>query len=170
NELKKLPGIETVSIANWTPTNGGGSTMSIRAFDVPAKEDEKVNVHFIVVDFDFVQTMGLKLQQGRFPDASYGNDVYDFDVVFESDSAEKSQYIRTRSTLITASTAETLDIHELGVPIPKLGYPPVGIIDNFHRESLHYALAPMFILFERSPYRAPMFIRTVPGMKQQAQQ
>ena len=170
NELKKLPGIEVVSIAQWNPVDGG-TTFYNPAFDHPLKAGEKIEIHTIVGDFDFAQTMGFELQQGRFLNAAYGTDAYDAEAPFrgELDSAAM-QYLNSRPALITASTAAILGIHNLGATVGALAHPPVGIIADFHRESLHHALGPLFLLADPKIDYGRMFIRTTPGMEQQAQQ
>ncbi|GGG81101.1 ABC transporter permease [Parapedobacter pyrenivorans] len=168
-ELKKLPGIEAASIASWNPVDGN-TIFSRPSFDHPQKENEKIAIHFIVADFDFTRTLDFKLQQGRYLDAAYGTDVFDMMAASEMDSLERRQYINSRSALIPASTAKQLGIQKLGVTIPKLGYTPVGILQDFHRESLHHALGPVFIFAEQNPDDTGMFIRATPGMGRQAQQ
>src|SRR5690606_36838302 len=59
NELKKLPGIEAASIASWNPVDGS-TTFYMSSFDHPLKDNEKIEVHFIVADFDFAQTLDFK--------------------------------------------------------------------------------------------------------------
>lgn len=167
-ELKKLPGIEAASIAGWSPVDGGITMLS--TVDHPLKEGEKIDLNFIIADFDFAQTLGFKLQRGRYLDASYGTDVYDLPTTMKMEKEEYEHYRNTRSSLITASTARLLDFNETGKTNPKIGYPPVGILEDFHRESLHHALGPVFILGEQNPNYARMFIRTTAGMEQQAQQ
>ncbi|MBK1441204.1 ABC transporter permease [Parapedobacter sp. ISTM3] len=168
-ELKKLPGIEAASIAGWSPVDGA-VTFRMLPFDHPLKDDEKIEIQCIVADFDFVQTLGFKLQEGRHLNAAYATDAFELNATWQMDSLERHQYINSRAVLITASTAEMLGVQELGVPIPKLGYPPVGILQDFHRESLHHALGPVFILGEQNPDYTRMFIRTTPGMEKQAQE
>ncbi|MBK1441205.1 ABC transporter permease [Parapedobacter sp. ISTM3] len=168
-ELKKLPGIEAASIASWSPVDGSGS-FYYTSFYHPLKDNEKIDVHFIVADFDFASTLGFELQRGRHLDAAYGTDAYDMEASWQMDSLELSQYVNSRSALVTASAAKMLGIQELGMPIPKLGYPPVGVLQDFHRESLHHALGPVFILGGQNPDYAMMFIRTTPGMEKQAQE
>ncbi|SEN48671.1 putative ABC transport system permease protein [bacterium A37T11] len=168
NELRKLPGIEDASIAGWSPVDGG-ITMS-QQIDNPLKEGEKVDINFIIADFDFARTMRFKLESGRYLDLAYGTDAYDMNGSFAMDSAQYVQYKNSRSSLITASTAKMLDIKETGVANPKIGYPSVGILRDFNRESLRHALGPIFILGDPNPDYARMFIRTTPGREQQAQQ
>ncbi|WP_257666692.1 ABC transporter permease [Parapedobacter tibetensis] len=167
-ELKKLPGIEAASIAGWDIVNGTTSLYS--TVDHPMKEGEKLEIHFIIADFDFAQTLGFELQKGRYLDPRYGTDVFDMQSTWRMDKAEQEQYVNSRSALVTTSTAKMLGITETGIPIPKLGYPAVGILKDFHKEALHHALGPVFILGEADPDYSYMFIRTTPGMEQQAQE
>ncbi|SEL53174.1 FtsX-like permease family protein [Parapedobacter koreensis] len=167
-ELTKQPGIEAASIAGWNLVNG--STGMSGTIDHPLKEGEKIDINYIIADFDFAQTLGFELQEGRLLDAAYGTDAYDLYATMGMDKEEGEQYKNTRSSLVTASTARMLGIKETGVPIPKLGYSAVGILKDFHHESLHHSLGPVFILGQQNPNYAYLFIRTTPGMEQQAQQ
>lgn len=169
NELKKLPGIEAASIAGWSPVDGA-TTFYRPSFDHPFKDNEKIEIQFIVADFDFAKTLGFKLQHGRYLDATHGTDVFNLQSTWEMDSLEQSRYIDSRSALVTVSTAKLLGIEEMGRSVPKLGYRPVGVLADFHRESLHHAMGPIFILGDPNPDYARMFIRTTPGMEQRAQQ
>lgn len=167
-ELNKMPGIASVSISGWDPIAGTATMVSMR--DHPLKEGEKIEVHFIYSDFDFVRTLGFRLQSGRLLDPAYGNDISGGKPIWTMTAEEQTEYVNTRSSLVTAATAEMLGITELGIPTPKIGYPVAGILEDFHRESLHHALGPVIILAEQNPDYARMFIRTVPGMEQEAQQ
>ncbi|HWK99767.1 MAG TPA: ABC transporter permease, partial [Parapedobacter sp.] len=51
-ELKRLPGIEAASIASWNPVDGN-TIFSRPSFDNPVKAGQKIDIHFIVADFDF---------------------------------------------------------------------------------------------------------------------
>ncbi len=163
----KLPGIEAASIASWNLVDGSAN---VRTRNHPLREGEKIELHFIIADFDFAQTMGFELQKGRYLDAAYGTDVYDNRATWNMNKEEAEEYEHTRSSLVTASTAAMLGIEQTGVTIPKIGFPAVGILKDFHRESLHHALGPIFIVGEHNPNYSYMFIRAKPGMERQAQQ
>src|SRR5690606_39185844 len=141
-ELKKIPGVEAVSIAGWEPQLGGTSMRT--NFDHPLNEGEKLTANLILADFDFPQTLGMQLQQGRFLDPAYGNDAFSMDSTWRMDKAAYEAYRDTRSILTTVSTAKMLDIDALGTPVRNVGYRPVGIVADFHHESLHHALGPIF--------------------------
>ncbi|WP_079717898.1 FtsX-like permease family protein [Parapedobacter luteus] len=171
-ELKKLPGIEAVSFAGWNPANGN-ATITLQQLDHPFKDGEKIDIQFLVADFDFAETIGLELQSGRYLDAAFGADVYDVwaPIKKNMDRAETSTYMNSRSSIITATTAKMFGVQETGALIPKIGFPPVGIVKDFHRESLHHALGPLFIVGrDSSEHSLQMFIRTTPGMERQAQE
>ncbi len=158
SELKKLPGISAVSIADWDPADGRTSFLN-NDLEHPLQEGRKMSAYFIEADFDFAQTMGFGLHAGRYLDAVRGTDVYN-----------TQNYHNSRSALVTASTATLLGISELGIPVPKLGFPVAGILKDFHRESLHHSLGPVFILGKNDPDYADMFIRILPGMEMQARE
>src|SRR5690606_14649076 len=111
-ELKKIPGVEAVSIAGWDPRLGMPSMQN--TFDHPQNEGEKLNVNLILADFDFPQTMGMQLQQGRLLDPTYGNDAYSMDSTWSMDKATYEAYRDSRSILTTVSTAKMLAIDTLG--------------------------------------------------------
>ncbi|MGK6350432.1 FtsX-like permease family protein [Parapedobacter sp. DT-150] len=168
-ELKKLPGIESVSLAGWDLSGAGQGSFMNKTED-PVNEGREIQVNFIIADFDFVNTLGFELVRGRQLDRGFGTDIYNMQARWGMEKEELEAYANSRSSLITESTAKRLRIEDTGIPIPKLGYPAVGIIKDFHRASLHQALDPTFILAEENPNYAYMFIRTTPGMEQRAQQ
>jgi len=167
-ELAKMPGIESASIANWDIVKG--KTAMSYTMPHPLKEGERIKVEHIFADFDFIGTLGFDIQQGRDFDISRNNDHYDQNAQWTMDREAYTAYINSRSTIIPASTAKALGIHGAGIALPKLGYSPVGIIEDFHLESLHQPLTPTLILASLSPEYAHMFIRTTPGKAHMAKQ
>lgn len=130
-------------------------------FDHPLKEGEKLKAEFIIADFDFPQTIGLKLQKGRLLDSKYGNDSYSRESTWSMDKEVYEAYRDSRSIITTSSTAEILGIDSLGKVVRNVGYIPVGIITDFHNESLHHTLGPVFILAQQDSDQGAMFIRIV---------
>src|SRR5690606_22081766 len=130
-------------------------------FDHPLKEGEKLKAEFIIADFDFPQTIGLKLQKGRLLDSKYGNDSYSRESTWSMDKEVYEAYRDSRSIITTSSTAEILGIDSLGKVVRNVGYIPVGIITDFHNESLHHILGPVFILAQQDSDQGAMFIRIV---------
>lgn len=167
-ELAKMPGIESASIANWDIVKG--TTAMNYTMPHPLKEGEKIKLEHIFSDFDFISTLGFDIQQGRDFDISRSNDHYDQNAQWTMDKNTYNAYINSRSTIILASTARALGIRRTGNTIPNIGYSPVGIVKDFHLESLHRPLTPTLILASPSLEYAHMFIRTTPGKTLEAQQ
>lgn len=64
SELLKNPNILSATLSNQTPAYYGNSTSS---FDWDGKnKDEKVLMHFVAVDEDYIQTFKMGIERGRF--------------------------------------------------------------------------------------------------------
>jgi putative ABC transport system permease protein len=126
--LERMPGVETVSVSSTIPGKFGGTN----PFNI--KGDD--SVHFLwmyFVDCDFLPTHGLKLLEGR----NFSRDI-------ASD--------KTAAAIINESTARKLGIEKpIGAIIEdqsdKSRYEVVGVIKDFHSESLHEEIRPLIIRF-----------------------
>lgn len=126
--LERMPEVETVSVSSTIPGKFGGTN----AFNI--KGDN--SVHFLwmyYVDYDFLPTHGLKLLEGR----NFSRDI-------ASD--------KTAATIINESTARKLGLEKpTGAIIEDQGdksrYEVIGVIRDFHNESLHKEIRPLIIRF-----------------------
>ena len=136
-------------------------------FDHPLKEGEMLTAEFIIGDFDFPQTIGIKLQKGRFLDPQYGNDAFSRDSTMRMDREHYETYRDSRSIITTNSTAKMLGIDSLGNTIKNVGYRTVGLVADFYYRSLHQALEPVFILAQKEMKTGALFIRIKPGSEKE---
>src|SRR5690554_7840553 len=60
--LIQQPGIQSVSLSQWTPFQG---SVSFLQMEDPEKPDNGDSYILISVDFDFVETIGLDILSGR---------------------------------------------------------------------------------------------------------
>lgn len=126
--LKALPEVETVSASSVVPGKFGGGN----AFNV--KGDN--SIHFLdmfFVDDNFLTVYGLKLLEGR----NFSRDI----------TRDK-----TAATLINEAAARKLGLEKpLGAIIEDQcdgsTYMVVGVVKNFHSESLHEEISPLIIRF-----------------------
>lgn len=126
--LEALPEVETVSASSAVPGKFGGSN----AFNVKGND----SIHFLnmlFVDDNFLSAYGLNLLKGR----NFSRDI----------TRDK-----TASTLINESTAQLLGLEKpLGANIEDQSdgstYTVVGVVKNFHNESLHEEISPLIIRF-----------------------
>ncbi len=154
NELKKIPGVVSTSISTWTPGNGAGY-MS-RMIDNPDRPNEKINVWYINGDADLPQTLGLRLEKGRF-----------FDPNLKSDAPPPSvaENMEMRSAILTSYTSGVLHA-DLNKYLSNVKVVPVGIIKDFNNETLKSPMQPTIITAEDSLNMGSMIVRVEPGMQQ----
>jgi putative ABC transport system permease protein len=123
NKIKSSPKVENVTGSMWAlPT---GSTMSI---GLPRVDDKSkiVNTEGLMVDYNFVNTLGLKLLEGRDFSEDMGNEA--------------------GNVIINRSAIETLGI---GDPIgTKLAFGTIiGVVEDFHVHSFQKKIPPMLLQF-----------------------
>lgn len=174
--LKKIAGVKSVAIAEWDLRSGDGNIG--QKLDHPLKEGEKLEAEFITADFDFPQTVGMKLLEGRFLNLQYGNDAYSIDSTWRMDADANLAYRNSRSILATRYSLQTLGVDSLGHSIQPIGYRPVGTIADLHNKSLHQSLGLLFILAQKKMETGALFIRinagsektTLPAIRKVTQQ
>jgi len=150
--LLGVPGVEGCSITTFLPSSGPG--FMSRDQDDPLHPGNKVKVWYMSGDIDLEKVLGLRLKSGRLFDPALSTDawVYDF-----------SEKMKEQPSLITASTAEMLNIQDLHTIPGDVYSHPVGIVEDFHSQSMRDAMGPTFILAERSPQYGGMLIRVQSG-------
>ncbi len=153
-ELAQHPDILSASFSNWLPTDGAG--YMTRLIDDPRNPGSKIDLWYIAGDPDMAQTLGLRLNEGRFLSAPRPGDA----IAAEDLEAE---FNSMRPCLMTASTAHLLGISALDAPVHEANIIPVGIIADFNSESLHKTTVPTVIVGQRDPAYGALFIRCRPG-------
>lgn len=155
NELRKIPGVVNASISTWSPGNGPGY-MS-REIENPTNRNEKINVWYINGDPDLPQTIGLKLEKGRFFDSKLNSDAPPPSI---------SEKMEMRSAILTSYTSDMLHANHLNKYLPSVKIVPVGIVKNFNNESLKSPMQPTIITAEDSLDMGSMMVRVKPGTEQ----
>ncbi len=165
NELLKISGVENASISSWMPTNGSGSMSSeINDRNHPGN---KMKVWFIWGDIDVAKTLELRLKSGRLLNPDLSTDGIKAELVDRMGSDEFYNSLMAQPSLVTVSTAKMLNINKLNEKLKEAGSVPVGIIEDFHSESLKDPLGPTIIIAMRSPNNGGMLIRTKAGAEKQ---
>lgn len=139
NKLRQFPEIERASIGA-TPALNGYSTNRISYFD--GKKDIKTDVHRRAVDDSYIPLFGLKLVAGR--------------NITNSDSAKEF--------VINETYAKTLGFKKPADAVGKLltysgergelKLPIVGVIADFHLQSLRSSIQPLYLLSENKYERS----------------
>lgn len=157
SELLKKPAILSASFARWLPTYSGQETILLRT---PGESYDETELWYIEGEANLAQTLELRLKEGRFLDMDrIGDAVLSTD--FDGRSAINSSALRP--ALLTTSTARLLEIETLNEPFPAAGIIPVGIVEDFHAESLHKQTLPTVIIAYQEPSSGSLLLRTQPG-------
>lgn len=131
NKIKTSPEIENVTGSMWALPNGNAMSIGL-----PRADDKSriVNVEGLMVDYNFVSTVGLKLLEGR-----------DFSEDMGSDAG---------NVIINRSAIAALGIDK---PIgTKLAFGTViGVVEDFHIHSFQKKIPPMLLQFN------PQGVRTL---------
>ncbi|MBX2870573.1 MAG: ABC transporter permease [Saprospiraceae bacterium] len=148
-ELLRKPGIKWVSSSSQSPLDVTSGTHS---YAWPGlSEAGKKEISTLSVDYDFLEVMDMKLQQGRNFDTAFGTDSINYLV-----NEEFQQYMGVDDPI--------------GKRIEMWGRESgtiVGVVEDFHMSSLHHKIEPLIILLRpQDTYR--LFVRTQAGKTKEA--
>lgn len=146
--LLQEPGVLSVTASSQNPLDVGHSTESPE-WD-GKKPGELISFHIINADYDFIETMGIRLVAGR-----------DFSPAFSTDT---SKYIINEA----AAQAMGMD-HPVGERLSvwdKTGK-IIGVVKDFHSRSLYEDISPLIIRLA-VPATYYVFVRTEAGQTKQA--
>jgi putative ABC transport system permease protein len=138
-ELLQYPGVVNVTAASNQPLHWCGSTFW-------KKEDEEIQLYIQSVDYDYIETFGLELAEGR-----------SFSRSFSSDSCS---YILNQAAVkamgFDAPVGQQIEVFE------QLGKGPViGVVKDFHFQTLNNKIEPL-VLFVYNDIFKFLFVKIRP--------
>ncbi|WP_229311120.1 ABC transporter permease [Larkinella soli] len=147
-QLLRMPGIQTLTYMDGTPTHRHGSTGNVQW---PGKDpNASIQFQFSTVDYDFTKTLKLKLK-GRDFSREYGMDSVSF--------------------LINETAARRIGYREpLGKPLTMWGQAGtiIGVMEDFHAGSLHQPIEPTIVRLSTKAAGKNIIVRTQPGQTREA--
>lgn len=164
SELQRIPGVVRSSLSMWMPTEGAGYMQ--REVPDPAHAGRRLRIWYIAGDVDLPATLGLKLVKGRMFSNRFA-DAFNADSLREKDFVKFERMQMNQNSLMTASAAKMLRVKQLDVHAKDTQSVPVGVVGDFHNESLYEPLKPTLILAQKAPEYAGMLIRIEPGTEMQ---
>jgi putative ABC transport system permease protein len=140
-ELLGIPGVSSASVSSFLPvagtTRNGSEVWTVEA------PDQRVQSQIWTVDRDYVRTMGVTIVQGR-----------DFSETMASDS---------QAVVINQAMARELDLKDpIGKQIVYMRntYTIIGVIEDYHYETLRQPIAPIALLLGRSTNNIALHVNT----------
>lgn len=146
-ELQNTPGVLNVTASDQPPISVGNSTGGIEW----KGKDPNTNVLFSVmsVDYDFIETMDVKLLEGRTFSREFGTDTASF--IINKEAARLMQMQDPVGQWLKWSIEGRV----------------IGVIDNFHTTSMHIPAQPL-ILRLHPDFDNLLFVRLEAGQTKQA--
>jgi putative ABC transport system permease protein len=161
-EIRKIAGVEEACLTSWDPGIGGGS-MSMKVDD-PLQKNKKIDLWFIEADLDFVSTLKLKLRQGRLLNNTIAADAPDIGSLFRNGNMDSVANAQSHQSLLVSDyTAKVLNPFQLNTPSTSVPGIPVGIVNDFHNESLRTIMKPCIIKGNNNINYGNLLVRVRPG-------
>ena len=142
NELRKQPGVKNIAFAQQVP--GKMDNSQVYHVENVTGVIEKQLFPFNYVDYDYLETMGLKLVHGRNFDKGITTDVGKGFIVNES-LVRKMGWENPLGKKLSNDFADDGSAQNLGQVI--------GVIEDFHTTSLHNPVEPLILRLMEVPRR-----------------
>lgn len=134
-ELERIPGVETVSGTSSMPGTQGFFGVTFQQ----AHSKESLTGRGIISDVNFAKTLDLQLTQGRFFSKSFGTDT--LSLVLNEKAVSEMGLKNPIGALIT--TPDNNFNAPDGTPYV---YTVIGVIKDFHFQSLHQQISPLVFI------------------------
>ena len=144
NEISKIPTVKNVSVSSRVP--GEWKNIPSVGIALPGKEQPQ-NLFFIGVDDDFLATFEITLMAGRNFSESNAADSSAF--LINETGARELGLIDPLSENISIETVN-FSVNESRLENPVQGR-IIGVVKDFHFQSLHQKIAPLLIGFRNNP-------------------
>jgi putative ABC transport system permease protein len=151
-ELQRLPGVTSVSLAAYLPVPSNRNDNPF--YNKPGKQQEDaVMMQNWRVDHDYIKTLGIEMAEGRFFSTAFPSDSDG--VVINEAAAKKLGYSKPLGQ----------QIYYFGDGEVSTSSPIIGIVKDFHFESLRTSIAPvaMFLTKSKHSTASNLCIRTTSG-------
>jgi putative ABC transport system permease protein len=143
NELKKDPSILSVAVSDYLPVLGTKRNGNAYRIDEELKTDNSVSGQHWIVDSDYLETLGIKLLQGR--------------GFSEENTSDRNAAIVNQTMVKKLNLADPI-----GKRITNGGasWTIIGVIEDFHFESVKYPITPLVLNRGNSPQTISVRIGT----------
>lgn len=142
-ELQNVPGIMAVTSSDGNPIQLGSNTSDV---EWPGKEPgAEVLIDYLHVDYNYLQTLGMQLKEGRDFSKQYGTDTANY--IINEEAARLMQ--------LEAPVGQPLKLWDVQGQI-------IGVVKNFQSRRVEMGDAPLIIRLDPSNTRM-LFAKVEPG-------
>lgn len=126
-ELKKLPGVSNASATNHRMVGHNFATSGLSWEGKP--ETDETYFEGFETDYDFIETMGMHLLEGRSFSKSFGADSF---AIVLNEAAVHAMQLRD-------PVGKTIQLNRRNVQV-------IGVVKDFHFESMHAEIKPSYLV------------------------
>lgn len=149
NELLKSPKITNVSTSGYLPIAGWGrNNTTFWPFGSQPSQDNMISMQYWFVDHDYVPTLDMKIKQGRNFSKEFPSDST---AVILNETAAKRFGFKDP----IGEKVETFDFYDPTLQ-KKLSFTVVGVVEDFHFESLKENITPLCLALGQSGWSMPI--------------
>lgn len=148
-ELLKQPGVAQVTASSQNPLSVGTSTSGGVQWDGKT-EDDDILISIISADYDFLETMGMELREGRTYNPAFTTDTANY--IINEQAARAMGMDEPLNQIITVWDVEGKVI---------------GVVKDFHFNSLHEDIGPLVVRLAPGA-TAYVYVRTEAGQTSEA--
>ena len=134
DELLKIPGVLSVSASTAVP----GHSNNNNGYRVQGRPEESFLLQTNWVDYDYLETYGIKLGSGRFFDKSFATDKEA--CIINNCAVNHYQFSDPFSTRFMIPNGASLEDMTIS--------PVIGVVNDFHFESLRTRIGPYMMRFK----------------------
>jgi putative ABC transport system permease protein len=158
NELLSLPQVSRASFAGFMPA--GSSNTGITGLQPETAPAETYRTETRWIDEDYLPTMGIRLTAGRNFSESFGTDTAA--VLLNEAAVRQFGWHRLGVTAIGKRLASVGN----GTPGSKRIYTVIGVVKDFHFESMRHRMSPLVIMYGKQSYQVALRVQTedLPGL------
>lgn len=145
NEMLKEPGITNVSASGFLPIAGWGrNDSSFWPEGSQPSQENLISMQYWTVDHEYVETLGMNIIQGRNFSADFPSDS--LAIIMNETAVKRFGFANPLGQKIT-----TYDFNNGKLdPSKTLKYHIVGVVEDFHFESLRQNITPLILQLGRS--------------------
>lgn len=131
SELQGIPGVLSVSASTTVP----GRAMNSNSYTLPGRSDETFLLNSTFADYDYLETFGIEVAEGRY---------FDPEMLTDREACLINERALRNMGIDDPFSTRVIN-HGYGPP----GYPVIGVLRDFHFESLRQDIAPAIVMFKQ---------------------
>lgn len=140
NEVQEMPGVQSSTLSGYIPVSSSSRNNNTFSKEAVLTNDNAFGMQNWNVDYDYITTMGMEIVQGRNFSRDYGTD--------------SSAVIINETTARIYGTEDPIGKEIYGVTNFETGelttYTIIGVVKNFHFESLRENIGPLGLFLGNS--------------------